>query len=120
MTIEQLLSPAVWDHIYENRNIPQEKRLDEFNKWFADNIELVNAKLTKEYTIYKIVENNVTKNYALTLDQAQLIVVKLRNKANKATAITIEPIITIIHPITSSSICKLIAFSFIDFGVMSP
>jgi hypothetical protein len=42
MTIEQLLSPAVWDHIYESRNIPQEKRLDEFNKWFADNIELVN------------------------------------------------------------------------------
>lgn len=59
----------------------------------VNNIELVNAKLTKEYTIYKIVENNVTKNYALTLDQAQLIVVKLRNEANKATAITIEPII---------------------------
>lgn len=58
----------------------------------VNNHDLVNQKLTKEYTIYRVVENDVTKTYALTTEQAQLAVVDIRNKANKSTAITIEPI----------------------------
>ncbi len=66
MTIEQLLSPAVWDHIYENRNVPQEKRLDEFNKWFADNIELVNESVNKNI-------NEINERIECGIKRAQLL-----------------------------------------------
>lgn len=70
MTIEQLLSPAVWDHIYENRNIPQEKRLDEFNKWFADNIELVNESVNKNIDkINERIESGIQRAQLLSEDK---------------------------------------------------
>ena len=42
MTIEQLLSPAVMEWSKANRHLSKEQSIEEFNKWFADNIDLIN------------------------------------------------------------------------------
>ena len=42
MTIEQLLSPAVMEWSKANRHLPKGQSLKEFNKWFAENIDLIN------------------------------------------------------------------------------
>lgn len=42
MTLEQLLSPAVWEWTQANKNLPEEQLLTEFNKWIVDNEEQIN------------------------------------------------------------------------------
>ncbi len=42
MTIEQLLSPAVMEWSKENSHLSKEQSIEEFDKWFADNIDLIN------------------------------------------------------------------------------
>ena len=42
MTLEQLLSPAVWEWSQANKNLPEEQLLNEFNKWIVENEELIN------------------------------------------------------------------------------
>jgi hypothetical protein len=42
MTIEQLLSPTVREWTKANRHIPKDKKVEEFNKWFSNNIDLIN------------------------------------------------------------------------------
>ena len=42
MTLEQLLSPAVWEWSQANKNLPEEQLLNEFNKWIVDNEEQIN------------------------------------------------------------------------------
>lgn len=42
MTIEQLLSPAVMEWSKANRHLSKEQSIEEFDKWFADNIDLIN------------------------------------------------------------------------------
>lgn len=40
--IEQLISPAVMEWTKANRHLPREQKINEFNKWFANNLELIN------------------------------------------------------------------------------
>lgn len=42
MTLEQLLSPAVWEWNQANKDLPKEQLLKEFNKWIVDNEEQIN------------------------------------------------------------------------------
>ena len=42
MTIEQLLSPAVLEWTKANSHLSKEQSIKEFDKWFADNIDLIN------------------------------------------------------------------------------
>lgn len=42
MTIEQLLSPAVMEWSKTNSHLSKEQSIEEFDKWFADNIDLIN------------------------------------------------------------------------------
>ena len=42
MTLEQLLSPAVWEWSQANKHLPEEQLLNEFNKWIVDNEEQIN------------------------------------------------------------------------------
>ena len=42
MTLEQLLSPAVWEWSQANKHLPEEQLLNEFNKWIVENEELIN------------------------------------------------------------------------------
>ena len=42
MTLEQLLSPAIWEWTQANKNLPEEQLLTEFNKWIVDNEEQIN------------------------------------------------------------------------------
>ena len=51
MTLEQLLSPAVLNWNIENDHLPDDQLLKEFDKWFADNIDLINES----------VKNNIDK-----------------------------------------------------------
>lgn len=42
MTLEQLLSPAVWEWNQAHKNLPEEQLLKEFNKWIVDNENQIN------------------------------------------------------------------------------
>lgn len=42
MTLEQLLSPAVWEWNQANKHLPEEQMLEEFNKWVVDNENQIN------------------------------------------------------------------------------
>ena len=42
MTLEQLLSPAVWEWSQANKHLPEEQLLNEFNKWIVDNEAQIN------------------------------------------------------------------------------
>ena len=42
MTIEQLLSPAVWEWTQANKHLPEEQLLTEFNKWIVNNENIIN------------------------------------------------------------------------------
>ena len=42
MTLEQLLSPAVWEWSQANKHLPEEQLLNEFNKWIVDNEKQIN------------------------------------------------------------------------------
>ena len=42
MTLEQLLSPAVWDWAEANADLPAEQSLKEFNEWFINNEDTIN------------------------------------------------------------------------------
>ena len=42
MTLEQLLSPAVWEWNQANKHLPEEQMLEEFNKWIVDNENQIN------------------------------------------------------------------------------
>ena len=37
MTLEQLLSPAVWEWNQAHKDLPEEQLLKEFNKWIVNN-----------------------------------------------------------------------------------
>lgn len=45
MTIEQLLSPAVMEWSKANTHLSKEQLIEEFDKWFADNIDLINESI---------------------------------------------------------------------------
>ena len=40
--LEQLLSPAVMEWTKANRHLSKEQKMNEFDKWFANNVELIN------------------------------------------------------------------------------
>lgn len=40
--LEQLLSPAVMEWTKANRHLSKEQKINEFDKWFANNVELIN------------------------------------------------------------------------------
>ena len=66
MTIEQLKCPAVREWTKANRHIPKEQKLNEFHKWFAKNIDLINES----------VKNNIDKineSFELGEQRAQMI-----------------------------------------------
>ena len=42
MTLEQLLSTAVWEWNQANKHLPEEQMLEEFNKWVVDNENQIN------------------------------------------------------------------------------
>ena len=49
MTLEQLLSPAVWEWCQENEHLPKEQMLNEFDKWLVKNEELINESVKNNY-----------------------------------------------------------------------
>ena len=49
MTLEQLLSPAVWEWSQANKHLPKEQLLNEFNKWVVDNEELINESVKNNF-----------------------------------------------------------------------
>ena len=42
MTLEQILSPAVMDWLQENKDIPKEQSIEEFDKWLVNNEQIIN------------------------------------------------------------------------------
>lgn len=42
MTLEQLLSPAVFEWTNEHEHLPDDQLLKEFDKWFVENEDLIN------------------------------------------------------------------------------
>ena len=51
MTLEQLLSPAVFEWTTEHEHLPDDQLLKEFDKWFVENEDLINES----------VKNNIVK-----------------------------------------------------------
>ena len=51
MTLEQLLSPAVWEWTKNHEHLPDDLLLKEFDKWFVENEDLINES----------VKNNIDK-----------------------------------------------------------
>lgn len=42
MTLEQLLSPAVFEWTNEHKHLPDDQLLKEFDKWIVENEDLIN------------------------------------------------------------------------------
>ena len=51
MTLEQLLSPAVFEWTTEHEHLPDDQLLKEFDKWIVENEDLINES----------VKNNIDK-----------------------------------------------------------
>jgi hypothetical protein len=51
MTLEQLLSPAVWEWTKNHEHLPDDQLLKEFDKWIVENEDLINES----------VKNNIDK-----------------------------------------------------------
>ena len=51
MTLEQLLSPAVFEWTDKHEHLPDDQLLEEFDKWFVENEDLINES----------VKNNIDK-----------------------------------------------------------
>ena len=51
MTLEQLLSPAVFEWTNEHEHLPDDQLLKEFDKWIVENEDLINES----------VKNNIDK-----------------------------------------------------------
>lgn len=49
MTLEQLLSPAVWEWNQANKHLPEEQLLTEFNKWIVDNKNQINESVKNNF-----------------------------------------------------------------------
>jgi hypothetical protein len=49
MTLEQLLSPAVWEWSQANKHLPEEQLLNEFNKWIVDNENQINESVKNNF-----------------------------------------------------------------------
>ena len=49
MTLEQLLSPAVWEWNQANKHLPEEQLLKEFNKWIVDNKNQINESVKNNF-----------------------------------------------------------------------
>mgnify|MGYP003451671718 CR=1 FL=1 len=63
MTLEQLLSPAVFEWTTEHEHLPDDQLLKEFDKWFVENEDLINESVKnnideKEANIQKIIHND--------------------------------------------------------------
>lgn len=49
LTLEQLLSPAVWEWNQANKHLPEEQLLKEFNKWVVDNKNQINESVKNNF-----------------------------------------------------------------------
>ena len=66
MTLEQLLSPAVWEWNQANKELPEEQLLKEFNKWVVDNEEQINESVKNNIDeINEYIERGIEKSRLL-------------------------------------------------------
>ena len=71
MTIEQLLSPAVMEWSKANRHLSKEQSLKEFDKWFAENEDLINESVKNNIDeINEYIERGKSKLSNLLIEHA--------------------------------------------------
>lgn len=62
MTLEQLLSPAVFEQTTEHEHLPDDQLLKEFDKWFVENEDLINESVKNNiYEINEYIERGKSK-----------------------------------------------------------
>ena len=62
MTLEQLLSPAVWEWTKNHEHLPDDLLLKEFDKWFVENEDLINESVKNNiYEINEYIERGKSK-----------------------------------------------------------
>ena len=66
MTIEQLKCPAVREWTKANRHIPKDKKVEEFNKWVSNNIDLINESVKNNI-------NEINESFVLAAKEYQLL-----------------------------------------------
>ena len=69
MTLEQLISPAVWEWTNENEHLPEEQMINEFDKWLVENEEMINESVKNNIDLINECIETGKKNASLLVEK---------------------------------------------------
>ena len=69
MTLEQLISPAVWEWTNKHEHLPDEQMINEFDKWLVENEELINESVKNNIDLINECIETGKKNSRLLIEK---------------------------------------------------
>ena len=69
MTLEQLISPAVWEWTNKHKHLPDEQMINEFDKWLVENEEMINESVKNNIDLINECIETGKKNSRLLIEK---------------------------------------------------